>query len=60
MEYRSSLYLYIKDLMRMIPICNYFFNCNMNQVVVFKLVEGLDNSQFGLEGVNISVSNMNL
>lgn len=60
LEYKSSFVVWIKDLVRNIPLINLFCPCSSSQIVTVKVVENFNNFLFRANALRITLSNTSI
>eukprot|EP00347_Sterkiella_histriomuscorum_P012816 403367118 len=56
-EYKSNFIVWIKDVLRRIPLLNLICSCEPKQVVTVRLIENFNNNNFRANALRITLSN---
>ena len=57
LDSKSSLTIQLKEVLGMLPMSGYVFNCEPTKTVTIKVFERFDNDDFGLESIELLVPN---
>lgn len=57
MQVKASLYVYIKEFIRSLPLIGYLCNCEPSQQIVIPIVENFNNADFKTSSIELTLTN---
>lgn len=60
MEFKSSFIIWVKEMLRYIPLLGYICNCEPKQSIIVPIVENFNNAEYSANGIEITLSNSSI
>ena len=60
MQHKASFVIWIKEVLRYIPLISYVCNCEPKQKVILPIIDNFNNKEFQANAVELTLSNTQL